>query len=60
MELTSKTKKPFVFVDTYRCYNLYNMTIVIWIFYKGVKFREDLFSQFCYNRENWKIKEPRN
>ena len=28
MELTSKTRKQFVFVDTYRCYY---MSIVIWI-----------------------------
>ena len=52
MELTSKTRKQFVFVDTYRCYNLYNMTIVIWIFYKGVKFREDLiFAIFLQSRK---------
>ena len=42
MELSSKTRKQFVFVDTYRCYY---MLIVIWIFHMGIKFREDLFSK---------------
>ena len=44
MELTSKTRKQFVFVDTHRCYY---MSIVIWISYMplGIKFREDLFSR---------------
>ena len=38
MSLPVKTRKPFVFVDTYRCFN---MSIVTLIFYMG----EDLFSQ---------------
>ena len=42
MEVTSKPRKQFVFVDTYRFYYL---SIVIWIFYMGIKFREDLFSR---------------
>ena len=42
MELASKTRKQFVFVDTYR---FYYFSIVIWIFYMGIKFREDLFSR---------------
>ena len=33
MELSSKTRKQFVFVDTYRCFC--DMSIVIWIFYMG-------------------------
>ena len=33
MELSSKTGKQFVFVDTYRCFC--DMSIVIWIFYMG-------------------------
>ena len=33
MELTSKTRKQFVFVNTYRCYY---MSIVILIFYMGI------------------------
>ena len=37
MELTRKTRKQSVFVDTYRCYY---MSIVIWIFYMGTKFRD--------------------
>ena len=38
LSLPVKTGKQFVFVDTYRCFN---MSIVILIFYMG----EDLFSQ---------------
>ena len=33
MELSSTTRKQFVFVDTYRCFC--DMSIVIWIFYMG-------------------------
>ena len=33
MELSSKSGKQFVFVDTYRCFC--DMSIVIWIFYMG-------------------------
>ena len=33
MELSSKTRKQFVFVDTYHCFC--DMSIVIWIFYMG-------------------------
>ena len=46
MELTRKTRKQSVFVDTYRCYY---MSIVIWIFYMGTKFRLLLISRFYYN-----------
>ena len=35
MEFTSKATRPFEFVDTYRCYYL---SIVIQIFYMGIKF----------------------
>ena len=59
MELSSKTWKQFVFVDTYGCYY---MLIVIWIFHMGIKFCEDLFSQvfnfaIFYNREKREMKD---
>ena len=46
MELTSnyKTGRQFVFVN----------------FHMGIKFRDNLFSRFFYNRGEREIKEPRN
>ena len=40
------------------------MLIVIWTFYMGFKFREDLFSRvfsfaIFYNREKCEIKDPK-
>ena len=57
MELTRKTRKQSVFVDTYRCYY---MSIVIWTFYMGTKFRVLLISRFYYNPEKSEIKDLRN
>ena len=57
MELTRKTRKQSVFVDTYRCYY---MSIVIWIFYMGIKFRVLLISRLYYNPEKSEIKDLRN
>ena len=42
-----------MFVDTYRCYYI---SIVIWIFYMGIKFRVLLISPFFYNRKKHEIK----
>ena len=58
MELTSKTRKQFVFVAI-------TMLIVIWTFYMGFKFREDLFSRvfnfaFFTIAENAKSKTRKN
>ena len=42
-----------MFVGTYRCYY---MSIVIWIFYMGIKFRVLLISRFFYDRKKREIK----
>ena len=41
MDITRKTSLQFVFFFSYSCYY---MLIVIWFFYMGIKFLEDLFS----------------
>ena len=59
MELTSKTRKQFVFVDTHHCYY---MSTVVWIFYNGYyilrafQFPEDLLLLF-FNFAKFKAHE---
>ena len=65
MELTRKTTKQSVFVDTWEpIATMYRqgpyMPIVIWSFYMGLKFRVLLISPFYYNPEKSEIKDLRN